>query len=65
MTVAARCKVPALHIAATPPLNPPQLMSQWMPHVVNGMTVGAGHFNQLEAAAQLNGMIEGFMRHHM
>ena len=65
VAVAARCKVPALHIAATPPLNPPHLMSQWMPNVVNGWTVGAGHFNQLEAAAQLNGMIEGFMRHHM
>jgi pimeloyl-ACP methyl ester carboxylesterase len=62
---AARCKVPALHIAATPPLNPPHLMSQWMPTVVNGMTVGAGHFNQLEAAPQMNAMIEAFMRHHM
>ena len=65
VAAAASCKVPALHIAATPPLNPPHLMSQWMPTVVNGMTVGAGHFNQLEAAAQLNAMIEGFMRHHM
>lgn len=65
VAVAARCKVPALHIAATPPLNPPHLMSQWLPTVVNGWTVGAGHFNQLEAPDQLNGMIEGFMRHHM
>jgi hypothetical protein len=40
-------------------------MSQWMPTVVNGMTVGAGHFNQLEAAPQMNAMIEAFMRHHM
>ena len=63
--VAARCKVPALHIAATPPLNPPHLMSQWLPNVVNGWTVGAGHFNQLEAATQLNSMIEGFLRHNV
>jgi pimeloyl-ACP methyl ester carboxylesterase len=62
---AARCKVPALHIAATPPLNPPHMMSEWMPAVVNGWTVGAGHFNMLEAPAQVNGMIEGFLRHHV
>jgi pimeloyl-ACP methyl ester carboxylesterase len=45
---AALCKVPALHLAATPPRNPPHLMSEWLPNVVNGWTVGAGHFNQLE-----------------
>ena len=62
--VAARCKVPALHLAGTP-LNPPHLMSQWLPAVVNGWTVGAGHFNQLEVPGQVNAMIEGFLRHHM
>ncbi|HKZ06175.1 MAG TPA: alpha/beta hydrolase [Methylomirabilota bacterium] len=61
---AARCKVPALHIAATPPLNPPHQMSEWLPTVVNGWTVGAGHFNMMEAPEQVNGMIEGFLRHH-
>jgi pimeloyl-ACP methyl ester carboxylesterase len=63
--VAALCKVPALHLAATPPLNPPHLMSQWLPNVVNGWTVGAGHFNQLEVPDQVNLMIEGFLRHHV
>jgi pimeloyl-ACP methyl ester carboxylesterase len=63
--VAAQCKVPALHLAATPPLNPPHLMSQWLPTVVNGWTVGAGHFNQLEVPDQVNAMIEGFLRHHV
>lgn len=63
--VAARCKVPALHLAAQPPLNPPQLMSQWLPNVVNGWTVGAGHFNMMEAPEQVNAMIEGFLRHHV
>lgn len=62
---AARCKVPALHIAATPPLNPPHMMAEWLPTVVNGWTVGAGHFNMMEAPEQVNGMIEGFLRHHI
>ena len=61
---AARCRVPALHIAATPPFNEPHRMSQWLPGVVNGWTVGAGHFNQLEAPEQVTSMIEGFLRHH-
>ena len=61
---AARCKVPALHLAGQPPLNPPHLMSQWMPTAVNGWTVGAGHFNMMEAPDQVNAMIEGFLRHH-
>jgi pimeloyl-ACP methyl ester carboxylesterase len=63
--VAAQCKVPALHIAATSPLNPPHLMSQILPTVVNGWTVGAGHFNQLEVPDQVNAMIEAFLRHHL
>ena len=63
--IAARCKVPALHLAANPPLNPPHLMSQWLPTVVNGWTVGADHFNQLEVPDQVNAMIEGFLRHHV
>jgi len=64
-TVAAQCKVPALHIAATPPRNPPHLMSLWLPTVVNGWTVGAGHFNQLEAPVQVNAMIEAFLRRYV
>jgi len=63
--VAAQCQVPALHLAATPPLNPPHLMAQWLPTVVNGWTVGAGHFNQLEVPEQVNAMIEGFLRHYL
>ena len=65
LAAAARCKVPALHIAATPPLNPPHRMAELLPGVVNGMTVGAGHFNQLEAREQVTGMIERFLRHHV
>jgi pimeloyl-ACP methyl ester carboxylesterase len=65
LAAAAACKVPALHLAATPPLNPPHLMSEWLPNVVNGWTVGAGHFNQLEVPDQVNAMIEAFLRHYL
>ena len=64
-TVAAQCEVPALHLTAAPPRNPPHLMSQWLPTVVNGWTVGAGHFNQLEVPDQVNAMIEEFLRHYV
>ncbi len=63
--VAANCEVPALHIVTASPLNPPHLMSQWLPNVVHGQTVGAGHFNQLEAPDQVNSMIESFTRHYV
>ena len=63
--VAAHCKVPTLHLAAASPWNPPHLMSQWLPNVVHGQTVGAGHFNQLEAPDQVNLMIENFIRHYV
>ena len=59
------CRVPALHLAAAVPLNPPHLMSQWLPTVINGWTVGAGHFNQLEVPDQVNSMIECFMRRYV
>jgi hypothetical protein len=42
-------------------VDAPHLMSQWLPNVVNGWTVGAGHPNQLE----VNAMIEGFLRHYV
>jgi pimeloyl-ACP methyl ester carboxylesterase len=63
--VAAQCTVPALHLATTPPSNPPHLMSQWLPTVVHGWTVGSGVFSQLEVPDQVNAMIEGFLRHHV
>jgi hypothetical protein len=46
-------------------VDAPQLMSQWLPNVVNGWTVGAGHPNQLEVPDQVNAMIEGFLRHYV
>lgn len=65
VAAASRCEVPALHLAATPPLNPPHLMAEWLPGVVNGWTVGAGHFNQLEAPVQVNDMIEKFVMQYV
>ena len=61
-TVATQCKVPALHLAAT---YPAEIMSQWLPTVVNGQMVGGGHFSQLEVPDQVNAMIEGFLRHYV
>ncbi len=63
--LAEHCKVPALHLAPMSPSNPPHLMSEWLPSVVNGLVVGAGHFIQLEVPDQVNAMIEGFLRHYI
>ena len=62
--VAAQCGACASHRCHVP-LNPPHLMSQWLPTVVHGWTVGAGHYTQLEVPDQVNAMIEGFLRHHV
>jgi pimeloyl-ACP methyl ester carboxylesterase len=65
VAAAARCKVPALHLAAGFAWNPPHVMSEWLPGVVNGVAVGAGHFSQLEVPDQINGMIASFVRHYV
>jgi pimeloyl-ACP methyl ester carboxylesterase len=62
---AALCKVPALHLAASPARMVPQSITERLPNLVNGCTVGAGHFNQLEVPDQVNAMIEGFLRHYV
>jgi pimeloyl-ACP methyl ester carboxylesterase len=62
---AALCKVPALHLAASPPRMPPASIRERLPHLVDGCTVGAGHFNQLEVPDQVNAMIEAFRRHYV
>jgi hypothetical protein len=45
---AALCMVPVLHLAASPPRMPPASIRERLPNIVDGCTVGAGHFNQLE-----------------
>lgn len=61
VSVAKRVTLPALHIPGSRPLNPPHLMAEWLPNVVTGWPVGAGHFNMLEAPVQVNDMIEKFV----
>jgi pimeloyl-ACP methyl ester carboxylesterase len=64
-TAAALCRVPALHLAASPPRMLPHSITGQLPNLVNGCTVGSGHFNQLEVPDQVNAMIEGFLRHYV
>jgi pimeloyl-ACP methyl ester carboxylesterase len=60
--MAARCKVPTLHIGAAVPLNPMAQMEELIEGVVSGQTVGAGHLLQLLVPTQVNDMIEQFAR---
>jgi pimeloyl-ACP methyl ester carboxylesterase len=62
---ASSCQVSVLHLAASPARMPPQSITERLPNVVIGCTVGAGHFNQLEVPDQVNSMIEGFLRHYV
>ena len=62
---AVLCKVPALQLAASPPRTLPQSITERLQNLVNGCTVGAGHFNQLEVPDQVNAMIEAFLRHYV
>ena len=58
---AAKCKVPALYIAAESWLTDAAKLKELCPQVKTGQTVGAGHFHQLEVPDQVNGMIERFL----
>ena len=60
--MAARCKVPTLHIGAAVPINPLAQIEELIDGVVSGQTVGAGHFHQLLVPTQVNDMIEMFAR---
>ena len=63
---AALCTVPALHLAASPPPRmPPASIRDRLPNIIDGCTVGAGHFNQLEVPDQVDAMIEAFLRHYV
>jgi pimeloyl-ACP methyl ester carboxylesterase len=59
----ARCLVPVLLIRATLGENPDALrLRKIKPDLEVGITVGAGHFHQLEVPKQVNAMIERFLR---
>lgn len=52
---------PVLNIQAASPLTDLARFQQLCPQLINGQTVGAGHFNQLEVPEQVNAMIERFL----
>jgi pimeloyl-ACP methyl ester carboxylesterase len=58
-----RCDVPTLVLLArTGGSNDPARLLAIRPDLHIGVTVGAGHFNQLEVPDQVNSMIERFMQ---
>ena len=58
----ARCQLPVLLIRAELRDDPDALrLRQIKPDLEVGVTVGAGHFNQLEVPQQVNAMIERFL----
>lgn len=59
---AAKCKVPILNLIATQPLTDLARFQALCPHLINGQTVGAGHFHQLEVPDQVTAMIERFLK---
>lgn len=59
----AHCLVPVLLIRADLAENPDALrLREIKPDLEVGVTVGAGHFNQLEVPQQVNAMIERFLQ---
>jgi pimeloyl-ACP methyl ester carboxylesterase len=57
------CQAPLLVLRArTGGSNDPARLLDLKPDVHIGVTVGAGHFNQLEVPEQVNSMIERFMQ---
>ena len=57
----AACQLPALLIAAATPLADLEHMSQLCPHLVVGLNVGAGNFNNRVVPEEVNAMIERFL----
>lgn len=56
------CTVPIACIGAQAPTNTHAQLTEHCPHLLYAQTLGAGHFNQLEVPAQVNSMIEDFLR---
>ena len=61
--VAEGCAVPALYIAADEPQPRTDIgrFHELVPQLMDGKTVGSGHFCQLEVPEQVNTMIEHFL----
>jgi len=56
------CEVPLLVLLSGPgSSNDPSRLQPLRPYTQFGMTVGSGHFHQLEVPDQVNAMIERFL----
>jgi pimeloyl-ACP methyl ester carboxylesterase len=60
-TALAGYEGPVLYIAASRPMEDPQLMKNLNSRLVYGQVVGSGHFLQLDVPAQVNAMIDRFV----
>lgn len=60
-TAATSCTVPTLFILADRPFSTPAMIAQLPPNWRVAQVVGAGHFVQVFAAAQVNAMVERFL----
>jgi pimeloyl-ACP methyl ester carboxylesterase len=56
--------IPSLFIDAGRTFDELKLIEATVPGIEIGRTVGAGHFNMIEAADQVNGMLRMFLDHH-
>lgn len=59
---AAECQVPSLFILADRPFTTAETMAALGPNWRIGQVVGAGHFVQLVAPAQVNVMVDRFLQ---
>jgi pimeloyl-ACP methyl ester carboxylesterase len=57
----SKVEAPVLSIGSAVPTNEPTDLRSACPTITIGQTVGAGHFNHLEAPDQVNAMIERFL----
>jgi pimeloyl-ACP methyl ester carboxylesterase len=60
-SAARACSVPVLYINAATWRPELERFRELCPQLIVGQTVGAGHFNMIEAPEQVNGMIERFL----
>ena len=58
----AQVSAPIVSIGSADPTHDNATLKAVNPGIVIGQTVGSGHFNQLEVPAQVNAMIEHFLR---
>jgi hypothetical protein len=60
-TAAIECSVPSLFVLADRPFSTPAMIAALGPNWRVGQVVGAGHFVQVFAPAQVNAMVDRFL----